>query len=502
MRLATVRQAAEIDELSQKVYGLTGEVLMEAAGALAAREIDQAYFPELSRGTVGVVCGSGNNGGDGLVVARHLHSAGHRDLVVFYLPGASKSALFEMQLKRAELQGLKIIPLHQQPEKWELIRSTSLVVDAIFGIGLKRPVEGEFRKLIDLVNSLQVPVVSLDTPSGLNCDTGVVEGATVKASMTLSFGLAKPGFFVSDGPSYAGKVRVLPIGFPHESLRGVATTHFLFNEKLARRYLPTRSATSHKAQHGHALILAGSENTWGAGVLASLAAYRMGCGYVTWAADKAPLKQLESAPEVLFSSLEHVAKNWSRFQSVVIGPGYGVGESTAQLIVELKKQNLKNVIVDADAITSCVEYNLFPLPPTWVITPHAGELSRILKVSSQELNQDRFRWAQKAAEVTGCHVVFKGFRTVIAYQDRVMVINAGNSSLAKAGTGDVLSGMIAGLLAQGPDTLPGTATAIYVHGRLADEWVRSGHDKSALTASDLTHHLPQLLSRLAGGTFI
>jgi hydroxyethylthiazole kinase-like uncharacterized protein yjeF len=501
MRLATVDQAVEIDELSQKVYGLTGEVLMESAGAIAAREIDQAYYPEISRGTVVVVCGSGNNGGDGLVLARHLHSAGHRDLIVFYLEGSKRSALFDLQLNRARLHGLKVISLGEHPEKWGQIRSASLLIDAIFGIGLTRPVEGDFLKLIDLVNSVKVPVISLDTPSGLNCDTGVVEGATIKASMTLSFGLAKPGFFVSDGPAYAGKVRVLPIGFPFESLRGVATSHFLFNEKLARRYLPSRTATAHKAQHGHLLVLAGSDNMWGAGVLASLAAYRMGCGYVTWASRQPPLEMLESAPEVLITSTKKALESLERYSAVVIGPGFGVGAETKELLETLKNKKIKNVIVDADAITTCVESKLFPLPESWVLTPHAGELSRVLKVSAAELNRDRFLSARQGAEVAGCHVVFKGFRTVLAFKERTMVVNSGNSSLAKAGTGDVLAGMIGGLLAQGLDTLQGTATAVYVHGRLADEWVRSGHDRSALTASDLAHHLPQLLSRLAGGSF-
>ncbi|MCB0357368.1 MAG: NAD(P)H-hydrate epimerase, partial [Bdellovibrionales bacterium] len=226
MRLATAAQSREIDKISQEVYGLTSEILMESAGALAAREINQSYFPELSRGTLAVVCGPGNNGGDGLVVARHMHSMGYRDLIVFLASSQKLSDLCQLQLERAEKQGLKIIDLQKSPEKIDQIKSCELIVDALFGIGLKRKITGELQKLMDVINSARVSVVSLDTPSGLDCDHGVVEGAVIKADMTITFGLAKPGFFVYDGPEFVGKLRILPIGFPLEALRGVATSYF------------------------------------------------------------------------------------------------------------------------------------------------------------------------------------------------------------------------------------------------------------------------------------
>lgn len=501
MRLATVKQSSEIDELSQSVYGLSPEILMESAGALAARELDQAYYPELKGGMTAIMCGPGNNGADGFVVARHLHSTGHRNLTVFLIQSQpSDKSLLSLQLKRAELHGIKVVNLSENPEKLEQLKSSTLIIDALFGIGLSRNIEGLFLRVVDLINSIKVPTVSLDTPSGLNCDSGVVEGAAVRADMTLSFGLAKPGFFVSDGPRYTGKVRILPIGFPYESLRGVATSHFLFNERLARRYLPSRTDMSNKSEQGRLLLLAGSEGAWGAGLLAAVSAYRMGCGYVTWASEKAPLSELQEAPEVLITSSQKIREDLDTFDAVAIGPGFGVGAQTAEWINDLKQKKIRNVVIDADAITTCVEQNLFPLPKTWVITPHSGELSQILKTSSQDLNKDRYNAALQAAAVTGCHVVFKGFRTVLAYEDRLMVINSGNSALAKAGTGDVLTGMIASMLAQGLETLQGTATAVYVHGRLSDEWVRTGNDKNTLLASDLKNHLPQLLGRLSGGT--
>lgn len=499
MRLALRTQARQIDEMSQVAYGLTGEVLMESAGALASREIDQAFLPELTRGAVGVVCGPGNNGGDGLVIARHLHSAGHRDLMVFLnAPKDEQSPLFKIQLRRCELQGLRIVDLLEHSGRVEQLRKCTILVDALFGIGLSRPLEGSFLKVIEVLNSCKAPKVAVDCPSGLNCDTGRVEGACVNAALTVTFGLAKPGFFVGEGPGHVGRLRILPIGFPYEALRGIATTHFLFNEKLAKRYLPQRNDNTNKSDFGHLLVAAGREGFWGAGLLAALAGFRMGAGYVTWASFASPAENIKDIPEVMTNTLG--AKNlWDKkITAVAVGPGLGVSKETARFIELLKTKDIP-VVVDADAITTCVEHKLFPLPPTWILTPHSGELSRILKIQSADIERDRFAAAFAAHEATGCHVLLKGFRSLIAYQNRCVVIQSGNSALAKAGTGDVLTGMIGGLLAQGKDIPQGTATAAYLHGRLAEEWVRNGMDKATLTSSDLSNLLPQVIQRIRSG---
>ncbi|MBX3021315.1 MAG: NAD(P)H-hydrate dehydratase [Bdellovibrionales bacterium] len=500
MRLATVGQARQIDEISQSVYGLTGESLMESAGALATREIDLTYLPELTRGSVAVVCGPGNNGGDALVVARHLHSAGFRDLQIYLVaPPEKQSALFKLQRQRCELQGIRCVDLLEIPERVEQIKSAELIVDGVFGIGFSGQITEPYLKVIEVMNSAKAPKVALDTPSGLNCGTGRVEGAAVKASMTVTFGLAKPGFFVSEGPAHIGKLRVLPIGFPYEALRGIATSHFLFTERLVRRYLPVRKETSNKSDHGRLLVIAGSPGLWGAGILASSSAFRVGAGYVTWASFEAPYESLREVPEVLTAQVND-DKLWrGKISAVCIGPGLGSGKATAEVIERLKGLQGVPVVVDADALDACVDHGLFPLPENWVITPHAGELSRILKVHVQDIERDRFQAAFAAYEKAKCHVLLKGFRSLIAYGQRCMIVHAGNAALAKAGTGDVLTGMIGGLLAQGLDTPQATGTAAYLHGRLADEWVRSGNDKSSMTASDLRALLPQVVSRLRLG---
>ncbi len=504
MRIATVEQSRQIDQTSQTEYSLSGEILMESAGALAAREIEQAFFPELKRGLIGIVCGPGNNGGDGLVVARHLHSSGYRDLVIFLAaPRKSRSDLFSLQVDRCDRQGLRIIDVFETPDRLERLRSCVLVVDALFGIGFRADMDSQFARVIEMTNTAQCPVVSLDTPSGLDCDRGTIATVAVKATMTVAFGLAKPGFFVNEGPSRVGKLRVLAIGFPFEVFRKTATTHFGFGEKLARRYLPKRPDTSNKSDHGQLVVFAGQPGTWGAGILAAMSAYRMGVGYVTLASFAEPLEVLRSHPEIMTATVDH-PKVWNTemWKAVAIGPGLGVGQKTADLINKLRTTGFENVVVDADAITSCVDYDLFPLPKTWIMTPHAGELARVLKTDAQTIEKDRYTYALQASRQVGCHVLLKGFRSVLAYQDRCMVIMAGNSALAKAGTGDILTGMIAGLLAQKVEPVQATATAAYIHGRMADEWVRIGNDKRTLTASDLRDHLPILMARLAGGAIV
>ncbi len=502
MRLATVEQCRTLDNLSVRTYGLAQDTLMEAAGIVAARELQQNFYPELSRGMTVIVCGPGNNGADGLVVARHLHSTGFRDLlVVAVAPKDKRSSLFRLQYERARKHGIHF------DSSLEALSNAELIVDGLFGIGLNKKPAGAFQKAIEKINACKVPVVSLDTPSGLQCDSGITAGVAIQAHTTLTFGLAKPGFFIADGPACVGKLRVLPIGYAYECVRKTATTHFLFNEKLARRYLPERKDRTNKGDYGRLVVMAGSRSTWGAGILTAQSAYRMGAGYVIWAGHDLPIQELEQTPEVLTANLDDERIWAENVTAYAVGPGLGVTDETLKIIYKLRKAKARHVVLDADAITVCARAaenerrssneRIFPLPESWVITPHPGELARILKISSNEIENDRYAAAAKAARVAGCHVLLKGYRSILAYKDRCLVIGAGNAALAKAGSGDVLTGMIGGLLAQGLETVQATATAAYIHGRLADEWVRAGRDKRTLNASDLKDSLGQLVAQVA-----
>jgi NAD(P)H-hydrate epimerase len=282
-------------------------------------------------------------------------------------------------------------------------------------------------------------------------------------------------------------------------MRGVATTHFLFTEKLARRYLPVRKENSNKSNFGHLLVCAGREGMWGAGLLAASSAYRFGAGYVTWGSFDNVGKAGFESPEIMTVKLDRgLPKNIKEPTAIVVGPGLGVTDQTLALIKDLQDKNCTHVVLDADAITLIAQHKLYPLPETWVLTPHAGELARLMNTDAHEVERDRFEWALRASKKVGCHVLLKGYRSILAHDNRTMIIHSGNAALAKAGSGDVLSGMIGALMAQGLDPVQATATAAYVHGRIADEWVRQGFDKRSLLPSDIRDNLPQLLGRITG----
>ena len=490
-------QSAEIDRLAAKNYGLSAEVLMESAGALSAQEILLRIHQENISSSVMILCGPGHNGGDGLVVARHLLSE-DIDVEVFS-PEAKGSVLVEKQKERLRALGVPLRPL----EKIQDIKRTGercfIIVDALFGVGLVRDVEGFYAELIQWMNSSGKRIIALDTPSGLNVNTGHIRGQSVKADLTLTFGLSKPGFFLMQGPSHVGQLKIFSIGFPSSLLLEKADTHFLIKKLWVASRLPERSSADHKARQGHLLVLAGREGYWGAGQLASVSAYRMGVGYVTWAfsssvTDSSQFALSKNIPDVLTQTLSdpELLKNKT---AVSIGPGLGTGGETKDLLLSLKKTQLP-VVVDADAFTVCVKEKLFPLPAHWVVTPHSGELARLFDITGKELDQDRCAYAIKASQKTGCLVLLKGFYSVLAQKDKCWIIPRGNAALAKAGTGDVLTGFIGALMARSLDTFSAAAVAAFVHGCLAEEWTDSGKDKDSLMAQDLKDILPFVLRKL------
>lgn len=465
MRVCT---PAEMRDIESRV-GIPEERMIESAGAVAAREIILRYWPELKRGPVAVFCGPGNNGADGLVIARHLISAGVAKLQIYHLANMASGAL---NLSRF-----------------------SLIIDALFGIGLSRGLKGEpVESLINSINKSGCPVVSVDVPSGLDCTTGRAEGAAVKAQLTLTFTLPKVGFFTAQGTDLCGILRVLPVGFPPPAILSGANSYCLFTERWARKLLPARPLSGNKATFGHLAVCAGRPGYWGAGVLASQAAFRIGAGYVTWASQTAPVEELRFHPEVLTMSLEDLYSSGRKFSAFVVGPGLGADKKTFELLEKMKVLQIPAVL-DADALTVVAKEKMNKLPRHWILTPHTGELSRLLGISSEEIEQNRFAAVQAAAAKFGCHVLLKGFRTLVLSGKKTVIIASGNPALAKAGTGDVLSGMIGGLLAQGLSVWRAACLGAYLHGRLADEWVRSGKDVASLVASDLADTLPSLLAR-------
>lgn len=485
MRLATRVQIQAMEKRAALDLNLSEEDLMEAAGCQAAQWIRE-HIADLDHKKIALVSGPGHNGADGLVVARELFKT-TKNISVF--TDGSQKPLWKRQFEK--LQGIEVHPLA------DFDLASDLVIDAFFGIGLSRNLGEMEKSTIGKINQI-AHIVSLDIPSGLDCDRGISLGASVKAQRTLSFNLAKPGFFVNEGPAACGKVKVLSIGL--QTLhREMASTHFSVSAKWARQNKPNFSPQIHKSDRGRSLLIAGSAKYPGAGILATRAALRSGSGYATLVCDGAAQLAYEN-PDFLMQDARETRLSDLKFDAIGIGPGLGVSTRTQNFIEELKKLQMPRVLIDADALSVCAEKNLFPLPKDWIATPHAGELGRILKVDPKVIEADRYHYAKLGQEKMGCQVLLKGFHSVFAFNDKLVVIPTGNSALAKSGTGDVLSGMITSFMAQGMKPTKAALFASYLHGRIADEWVQMKKDPASLLASDLIESLPFALLNLAAQT--
>ena len=274
----------------------------------------------------------------------------------------------------------------------------------------------------------------------------------------------------------------------------------LFDKASACKLLPERSNTSHKAQNGRTCIIAGKKGMWGAGVLASIGSLRAGSGYATLASTQDPSTAVSEKPDILttqFSSVKELLKNPC---SIAVGPGLGVDSKTEDIIKELLDLNVKNVVLDADALNTLAQMEGQKLDETWILTPHSGEMARLLKSTVDEVDRDRIEAVKKCSSLYGCHVLLKGYKTLLGYYYKkyfkLEVINSGNASLATAGTGDVLCGMIAGFIAQGLSTHNSGALGSFLHGTTADLWVKKGKAKNSMMASDVLDLIPEAFKRL------
>jgi NAD(P)H-hydrate epimerase len=431
-----------------------------------ARALLRFYADEVSRGVL-CLCGPGNNGGDARVIARVLREEGVANVRAFDLPADMD------RLRKHTYRG-------------------EVLVDGLFGVGLDREVTGAFRDAIAWINRQQAPVVSVDLPSGLDADTGQVRGAAVRASLTLTVLPAKPGLFLRAGAELSGRVQGIAIDFPEEALRR-ADRIFLMTRSLVRKWWPKRAAGANKSKFGRAYVVAGSEGKWGAAVLTLRSAFRAGAGYVIAAnADDSPI--LNELPEAMSLELPKLMRELKEKPgAVAVGPGVGFSEAIVDCIRELKKSG-SPVVLDADALTLLARHGIRDLPRSWILTPHAGELSRLIGWPVDRIDGDPLTAAHFARGRFGCTVVLKGLHTVVAsgYSGRCAIVPTGNVALAKAGTGDVLTGVIVGLLAQGLHPVKAALMGVYLHGLAGDVWVKKSSSAS-MSASDVVDLLPRIM---------
>ncbi len=513
MRLVTTAHMQELDRRTIEEEGVPGLTLMERAGSGVVRAMERRLG--LVKGkTVTILCGKGNNGGDGFVVGRLLIRKGARTRVALMarpadLRGDAKTNHVRF-LKAAGKTGVVVLP--DQEALGRLLEESDVVVDALLGTGLSAPVKDPYREAIRAVNRCGRPVFAADLPSGLHGDTGDVLGEAVRATMTVTFGLPKIGLYLGRGIDLAGAIEIVDIGIPDRFVQRIPGQLSLMTLLDAKRSVPERLPSSHKGTFGHAGIIAGSVGKTGAAALAARAALRTGAGLVTVATPVGVNHVLESKlleamtvpmPEtaehtLAQSALDDLLAFVNVRTAAAIGPGLGTQGETVRLVRELIPRLAKPCVVDADALNALASQVavLNQAKAPLILTPHPGEMARLVDgTTSSTINHDRIGHAARFAGDRHVVVVLKGARTVVAHPDgRVAVCPTGNPGMATAGCGDVLTGMVVGFLAQGSAAWEAACAATYFHG-LAGDLAAAAVGRTGMIAGDLLDQIPHALAQ-------
>ena len=502
--LMTSSQMRELDRQAIDVVGIPGAVLMESAGRACAQVV-KGYFSADGEGRVAVFCGKGNNGGDGFVTARHLVSADH-DVDVFLLAEPAQiQGDAALNLGILERLGVPVKTLLGEDDLREIDWDEyDVIVDALLGTGLSTEISGLMAEVIEHINAASCPVVAVDIPSGLSADTGQPLGIAVRAQKTVTFAYPKPGQVLYPGAEYTGELVVADIGIPSMLAPLKGEPAWVMEEEDIAPLLGARDPDSHKGTFGHLVVVAGSPDRPGAAGLCCRAAMRAGVGLVTLAGPRAVLERVLNGPVEYMgqtiASFEQLAAFCLGKNALALGPGLGTDPKSQELIKQIISRIRLPMVIDADGLNALAgEPTAFAgsaLPR--VLTPHPGEMGRLLGISTTEVQQDRIGVARRLAHASQCVVVLKGASTVVTDPcGKALLIPAGNPGMASGGTGDVLTGIIGSLLAQGMDALSAASVGAMVHALAGDE-AAAQKGQRALIASDLIESLPDLFSRYEG----
>lgn len=494
IRLATAAQMKEVDRVAIEERGIPSVDLMErAARALAAEML--ALASEGQHAAI-VFCGPGNNGGDGIAAARFLREEGWQVKCVL-VGSREKMTADSREMERRLIAGGGMLE-DFDPERWAEYYGYDVAVDALFGIGLNSPLRPDGVEAVRLMRQARW-VVSADIPSGIHADTGEIMGRAVKADVTVTFSMGKPGLYVGKGALYSGRVVVADIGIPEDLLEELPCS----TEVMERPVLPRRRRDAHKGDFGRLFILAGSREYTGAPALCANAAVRTGAGLVTLAVPEevwpiAAAKCDEAMVWPLPDDYEAIWKKAAACDAVVIGPGLGQGERAEQLVVSLLRDLKCPVVVDADGLNILSRHIdvLDKRKGMTVLTPHDGEFAR-LSGCTLPLS-DRLSAARDFAKAHHCTLILKGHRTIIAPWERPCIINTtGNPGMARGGSGDALAGVLGALLCQfGRGARPGDG--VWLHGRAGD--LAAAHKgEYGMTVTDLIGQLPYAIKECVEG---
>jgi ADP-dependent NAD(P)H-hydrate dehydratase / NAD(P)H-hydrate epimerase len=517
MRLVKASEMQEMDRFTVEEMGIAGIVLMENAGRGATRVFVEHFEPP-PNSRIFFLCGRGNNGGDGYVMARYLHQKGFR-VSVFVLSECQKiigDAL--INLKIIQRMGLDVKEV-ADPKRWAGCRGffedADFIVDGILGTGLNSTVRGFYQQVIEDVNASLKPVMSVDIPSGLHADTGAVMGVAVRADVTATFGFPKVGQLLFPGAGLVGRLIRIDIGIPGDAADRVPARYGLLEVRDMIEFLPVEKPDVHKGSRGHLLVIAGSTGKTGAAALACLAALRAGAGLVTLGIPRSlnpilesklteamthPLPETEAGTFSLEAE-EEILRLLQGKNAMVLGPGLSTHEDTVLLVRRLVSRCPVPIVVDADGLNALAG-DLTPLRSgrgQAILTPHPGEMARLTGLRNSEVQADRVGLASRFARDHGCHLVLKGARSIIARPDgRIHVNPTGNPGLASGGSGDVLTGMLGGFLARGLSPEKAAMCGVYLHGLSAD-LLAEETGQAGILAGDLIEVIPSLMAALAAG---
>lgn len=501
----------KLDETSISEYGINGLVLMENAGVSVVNEILKlVQNPK----RVLIVCGTGNNGGDGFVIARHLMN---RNWQVSVLVCGN-----EDRIKGDSLTNLKILKklncdiVFLQDDKYKfpepLLKDSDIIVDALLGTGFAGQLKEKYINVIRSVNRSGKYIVSVDIPSGLYSDSGFCSEECIKADITVTFQLAKLGLLINDGPEVSGRLVVSDISIPRKLIDSEKLEYNLIDTEILHNLLKERRNNTHKGSYGRVLTTACSKNMSGSGIMAAKAALRSGAGISVLAVPRSIQSSVNTQLlEVMSRGLEDnntgvLAKDCienllsmsQEFSCMLIGPGLAVNEDIKAITKEVICRCKAPLIIDADALNVLSkDMDVFRQKLSdIVITPHPGEMARLLGISTVEVQKDRVGCALKVSSEYGITTVLKGHRTIVALPNGELYVNpTGNPGMATAGAGDVLAGIIAGLIAQGLTPEAGAIAGVYIHGAAGDA-VKNEIGEYGLTAGDILTQIPHTIKNI------
>lgn len=513
-RIVTPAQMQAIDRRAIEGMGIPGLTLMENAGRGIAERIRDQVLGELTSGAhVAVVCGRGNNGGDGFVIARHLAEA-QAEITVYLLGsiGQMKGDAL-VNAEQAQEMGLTIRELTDQASAPEFDHY-DLLVDAVFGTGFRGPITGLAALVVAAMNESGVRIVAVDSPSGLDGTSGAVDGPVIDADFTMTLAACKRGQWLWPGRGLVGRLEVIDIGIPLEAVEKEQVALALVTEDFIAAALPSRPPDGHKGTFGKAMIIGGSAGMSGAVALAANAATHTGVGLafagvpasVVDAVDAnaieavvRPLPEVRQRRVLARRGLGEIVRYCNDVDAVAIGPGLGMHHETQELVRRLVQRRSRPTVLDADGLNACAgdtavleEDNETPL----IITPHAAEMARLLGRTTADIVDNREEFAREAAVRFGCVVVMKGAPTFIADPEGNVYLNpTGNAGMGSGGVGDVLTGIIVSFLAQGCDPLVAALIGVFLHG-FAGDFAAGEVGERSLVASDLITALPDVLVHL------